>query len=68
MHISERMLLADAHTRVHSVDNAAIVGDITPHDGVSDADKFSLEAAAIQKMRETLGTSVMAGEAGTTLR
>ena len=41
---------------------AAIVGDITPHDGVSDAEKHSLESAAIQKMRDMLGTSVVAGE------
>jgi len=41
---------------------AAIVGDITPHDGVSDADKHSLESTAIQKMRETLGGSVLAGQ------
>lgn len=46
---------------------AAIVGDITPHDGFSDADKFSLEAAAIQKMRETLGSSVIAGGCGSVL-
>lgn len=41
---------------------AAIVGDITPHDGVSDEEKFSLEAAAIQKMRDTLGSNVLAGQ------
>lgn len=44
--------------------NAAIVGDITPHDGVSDAEKHSLESAAIQKMRGMLGTSVIAGKTG----
>lgn len=43
------------------------MGDITPHDGVSDAEKYSLEAAAIQKMRETLGTSVVAGDTGAAL-
>lgn len=46
---------------VHDVAEA-IVGDITPHDGVSDEEKFSLEAAAIQKMRDTLGSDVLAGE------
>jgi putative hydrolase of HD superfamily len=34
---------------------AGIVGDITPHDGVSQADKFSLEQAAVEQLREALG-------------
>ena len=46
---------------------AAIVGDITPHDGVSDAEKHSLESAAIQKMRGMLGTSAVAGASGVEL-
>ncbi|KAJ3329564.1 HD domain-containing protein 2 [Gonapodya sp. JEL0774] len=33
----------------------AIVGDITPHDGVSDTDKHAREQAAFTKFRELLG-------------
>lgn len=41
---------------------AAIVGDITPHDGVSDDEKYKLENSAIEKIRQTLGTDQLAGE------
>lgn len=40
---------------------AAIVGDITPVDGVSDADKHQLEAAAMARIRDTLGSDTAAG-------
>lgn len=45
---------------VHDVAEA-IVGDITPHCSVSDEDKFSLEAAAIQKIKDMLGQHTQAG-------
>lgn len=41
---------------VHDVAEA-IVGDITPTCGVSDEDKFRLEAGAVQRMRGMLGGS-----------
>ncbi|CAG9467357.1 unnamed protein product [Pedinophyceae sp. YPF-701] len=39
---------------VHDVAEA-IVGDIAPGDGVSDADKYAREAAAMERIREMLG-------------
>ncbi|EFN58736.1 hypothetical protein CHLNCDRAFT_140428 [Chlorella variabilis] len=47
---------------VHDVAEA-IVGDITPTCGVSDEDKFRLEAGAVQRMRGMLGgSSSLAGK------
>lgn len=46
---------------VHDVAEA-IVGDITPHDGVSSEEKYKLEADAIEKIRETLGSDVLAAQ------
>ncbi|PRW56098.1 HD domain-containing 2-like [Chlorella sorokiniana] len=46
---------------VHDVAEA-IVGDITPTCGVSDADKFQLEAAAVQRIKAMLGGACLAGE------
>ena len=40
---------------------AAIVGDITPHDGVSDKEKYRLENGAIEKIRQTIGSDLLAG-------
>mgnify|MGYP007061247985 CR=1 FL=1 len=40
---------------------AGIVGDITPHCGVSDEDKFAQEAAAVKRIKELLGGSSLAG-------
>ena len=39
----------------------AIVGDITPHCGVSNEDKHAMEAAAVQRIKEMLGGSTLAG-------
>eukprot|EP00878_Enallax_costatus_P042662 GHUV01050093.1.p1 GENE.GHUV01050093.1~~GHUV01050093.1.p1 ORF type:complete len:125 (+),score=23.59 GHUV01050093.1:368-742(+) len=47
---------------VHDIAEA-IVGDITPHCNVSDADKFKLEADAVQEIKKMLGPSTYAGEA-----
>ena len=41
---------------------AAIVGDITPADGVSDEDKHQLEAAAMARIRAMLGSNTAAGQ------
>ena len=41
---------------------AAIVGDITPADGVSDEDKHQLEAAAMARIRAMLGSDTTAGQ------
>ena len=38
----------------------ALVGDITPHDGVSKADKHAREAAAVEKMQLMLGDAAWA--------
>ena len=49
---------------VHDVAEA-IVGDITPTCGVSDADKHALEAAAVQRIKGMLGgTGSLAGGLG----
>ena len=45
---------------VHDVAEA-IVGDITPTCGVSDEEKFRLEAEAVQRMRGMLGATSLAG-------
>ena len=45
---------------VHDVAEA-IVGDITPTCGVSDADKYQLEAAAVQRIKAMLGGASLAG-------
>lgn len=45
---------------VHDVAEA-IVGDITPTCGVSDGEKFRLEAAAVQRIKATLGGATLAG-------
>ncbi|GAB4820545.1 hypothetical protein N2152v2_007591 [Parachlorella kessleri] len=45
---------------VHDVAES-IVGDITPHCGVSDEDKFAQEAAAVKRIKEMLGGSSLAG-------
>ena len=47
---------------VHDVAEA-IVGDITPHCGVSDADKYSMEADAVQRIKQMLGGGTLAGGA-----
>ena len=44
---------------------AAIVGDITPVDGVSDEDKHQLEAAAMARIRDMLGSDTAAGRHST---
>eukprot|EP00878_Enallax_costatus_P025791 GHUV01027621.1.p1 GENE.GHUV01027621.1~~GHUV01027621.1.p1 ORF type:complete len:218 (+),score=65.16 GHUV01027621.1:164-817(+) len=44
---------------VHDIAEA-IVGDITPHCNVSDADKFKLEADAVQEIKKMLGPSTYA--------
>ena len=41
---------------------AAIVGDITPVDGVSDEEKHQLEAAAMARIRAMLGSDTAAGQ------
>ncbi len=41
---------------------AAIVGDITPNDGVSDEDKHQLEASAMAQIRDMLGRDTDAGQ------
>ena len=46
---------------VHDVAEA-IVGDITPTCGVSDADKHALESAAVQRIKAMLGGTTLAGE------
>ena len=46
---------------VHDVAEA-IVGDITPTCGVSDADKHALESAAVQRIKGMLGGTTLAGE------
>ena len=46
---------------VHDVAES-IVGDITPHCGVSDADKHAMEAAAVQQIQQMLGGASLAGE------
>mmetsp|Transcript_1828 Transcript_1828/g.5334 ORF Transcript_1828/g.5334 Transcript_1828/m.5334 type:complete len:214 (+) Transcript_1828:144-785(+) len=60
---------ADPETQVRCIKLAivhdvaeAIVGDITPHDGVSDDEKYKLENSAIEKIRQTIGTDQLAGE------
>lgn len=45
---------------VHDVAEA-IVGDITPTCGVSDQDKYQLEAAAVQRIKGMLGGASLAG-------
>lgn len=45
---------------------AAIVGDITPYDGVSNEEKYKLEAGAIEQIRDTLGSDAFAGKRHTT--
>ncbi|KAG2438589.1 hypothetical protein HXX76_005139 [Chlamydomonas incerta] len=45
---------------VHDVAEA-IVGDITPHCGVSDDDKHGLELAAVEKIKAMLGADTAAG-------
>ena len=42
--------------------DVAIVGDITPADGVSDEDKHQLEAAAMARIRDMLGSNTAAGQ------
>ncbi len=44
---------------------AAIVGDITPVDGVSDEDKHQMEAAAMARIRDMLGSDTAAGQQST---
>ena len=44
---------------VHDIAEA-VVGDITPHDGVSKADKHAREAAAVEKMQVMLGDAAWA--------
>lgn len=39
----------------------SIVGDITPTCGVSDADKHSMEAAAMQKIKGMVGATSLPG-------
>lgn len=46
---------------VHDVAEA-LVGDITPHDGVSNEEKYKLEAGAIEQIRDALGSDALAGE------
>lgn len=46
---------------VHDVAES-LVGDITPHCGVSDADKHALEADAIGRIQDMLGRGTQAGE------
>lgn len=46
---------------------AAIVGDITPNDGISKEEKRRLEANAIVKIQEMLGTGSAAGSRAYTL-
>ena len=41
---------------------AAIVGDITPCDGVSKEDKNRLETEAMHKIRHVLGSNTIAGD------
>lgn len=41
---------------------AAIVGDITPVDGVSNEEKYRLENEAMQQIRTLLGPDTAAGE------
>lgn len=48
---------------VHDVAEA-IVGDITPHCGVSDDDKHSLELRAVGKIKDMLGADTAAGGCG----
>jgi putative hydrolase of HD superfamily len=38
----------------------AVVGDITPHDGVTKADKHAREAAAVERMEVMLGPAAWA--------
>jgi HD domain len=45
---------------VHDVAEA-IVGDITPHDNIPREEKHRREHAAIQEMKELLGTSTTSG-------
>lgn len=40
----------------------SLVGDITPHDGVSDQDKYQLEKDAIDKICKKIGDSPVANE------
>lgn len=42
--------------------SAAIVGDITPVDGVSNEEKYRLENEAMQQIRALLGPETAAGE------
>lgn len=46
---------------VHDVAES-IVGDITPHDGVSNEDKHKRESDAIQEIKGLLGEGTSAGE------
>jgi hypothetical protein len=46
---------------VHDVAES-LVGDITPHCGVSDADKHAMEAEAVGRIQEMLGRETQAGE------
>lgn len=46
---------------VHDIAES-LVGDITPHCGVSDEDKFKQEAAALRKLKEVLGGDTLAGD------
>jgi putative hydrolase of HD superfamily len=43
----------------------SIVGDITPHCGVSDADKHAMELAAMERIRDVLGGGGGVGGSGT---
>lgn len=45
---------------VHDVAEA-IVGDITPHCGISDEDKYQLEAEAVARLKSVLGGTSLAG-------
>jgi hypothetical protein len=45
---------------VHDVAES-MVGDITPHCGVSDADKHAMEAQAVSRIQAMLGPSTRAG-------
>ena len=45
-----------------SCSGAAIVGDITPVDGVSNEEKYRLENEAMQQIRGLLGPNTAAGE------
>jgi len=58
---SAQVLLPVLQVRVFGM-VAAIVGDITPVDGVSDEDKHQMEAAAMARIRDMLGSDTAAGQ------